>query len=102
MAGPAHLVLDVQGDLSMAGTLRSQFESKGTVAKSRYFFHSFPRRKGATAKKGLAILESIVRSGLLLTPELIEWREIQSNGRFSEPFTVAQKRVCFTESAIFV
>ena len=37
--------------------------------------------------------------GLLLTPEIIEWPEVQPDGSLSEPWYVAQKRCCFTELA---
>jgi len=41
-----------------------------TSPPDRYFYHSFPRRAGSDEmKKGLSILKSIVKSGLLLTPE---------------------------------
>jgi len=37
--------------------------------------------------------------GLLLTPEIIEWPEVQPDGSPAEPWYVAQKRCCFTELA---
>ena len=37
--------------------------------------------------------------GLLLTPEIIEWPEVQPEGSLSEPWYIAQKRCCFTELA---
>ncbi len=33
----------------------------------------------------------------MLTPEIIEWPEVQPHGSLSEPWYVAQKRCCFTE-----
>lgn len=59
-------------------------------------YHSFPRR--ATPKlddtyaKGLSILRSILRFGLLVTPEVIKWQVRKS----VEPTLVSQKRACFT------
>ena len=35
--------------------------------------------------------------GLLLTPEITEWPEVQPDGVLSEPWYIAQKRCCFTE-----
>ncbi|MCI5125718.1 MAG: hypothetical protein D3925_14900 [Candidatus Electrothrix sp. AR5] len=68
----------------------------------RYFYHSFPRRHhGATREevlsKGLKILDSIVESGLILTPEKTDWFEFLTDGNRSKPVEVVQKRVCFTE-----
>lgn len=62
----------------------------------RYFFHSFPRRADSS-KAGLAVLRSMVEAGFLLVPEIIKWQEPLMDGRLSEPFFVAQKRICFTE-----
>ena len=71
----------------------------------RYFYHSFPQfgvdDPDLERKNGLVILESIVRNGLLLTPETIEWSEsltLKSGGTSrSDPWCVSQKRCCFTE-----
>lgn len=68
----------------------------------RFFYHSFPRRgrdHGDTNHKGLAVLTSIAKSGLLLTPERTEWSEFLHNGKRSKPVEVFQKRICFTELA---
>ncbi len=75
------------------------------IVPERYFYHSFPRR-GADdltldVKKGLAILRSMTKSGLLLTPEITEWREPLSDGTLSKPWKVIQKRCCFTELSPF-
>ena len=71
--------------------------------ENRFFCHSFPRRRRDTDSlaidKGLVILSSIVRSGFLLTPEMVEWREHLDDGTQSDPIQVFQKRVCFTELA---
>ena len=67
----------------------------------RFFYHSFPRRRGidesGEVEKGLAILRLMKEMGLLLTPEIIEWPEVRPDGSLSEPWYVAQKRCCFTE-----
>jgi hypothetical protein len=65
-----------------------------------YFYHSFPRKffgKTEEITKGLAILESVIESGLLLTPETWEAREQLAEGGLSLPLHVEQKRICFTE-----
>jgi hypothetical protein len=70
--------------------------------QERFFYHSFPRRgrDGSQAtSKGLAILQSIIRSGLLLTPEKIEWTEFLQDGTQSPSIQMFQKRICFTELA---
>ena len=67
----------------------------------RYFYHSFPRTAApAEAEvKGLKILRSIATSGLLFTPERIEWREFLQGGQQGPPIEIFQKRACFTELA---
>ena len=71
------------------------------MASTTFFYHSFPRpRKGESrqdlANRGLAILRSIQRNGLLLAPEVVEWTTPVSLGSPS-PYRVLQQRVCFTE-----
>jgi hypothetical protein len=67
--------------------------------KERFFYHSFPRRKLAddAVPRGLAILRSMARSGLLLTPEQTVWSEFLQNGKRSDPIQIFQIRACFTE-----
>jgi hypothetical protein len=60
-------------------------------------YHSFPRRHKNETEKGLEILESIIKSGLLLTPEVFGFKEELTEGKFGEEITFFQKRVCFTE-----
>ena len=70
--------------------------------QQRFFYHSFPRRgldHGDVNHKGLAVLTSIAKSGLLLTPERTEWSEFLQDGKRSKPVEVFQKRICFTELA---
>ena len=67
----------------------------------RFFYHSFPRpRQGEThnetASRGWAILRSMKRLGLILAPEVVEWRTPVSLGT-SSPIQVVQRRICFTE-----
>ncbi|HSW29555.1 MAG TPA: hypothetical protein VLH75_08755 [Longimicrobiales bacterium] len=65
----------------------------------RYFYHAFPRRAppAESSPRGLAILSSILQSGLLLTPELIRFRERLRSGGASAEAILQQKRMCFTE-----
>jgi hypothetical protein len=63
----------------------------------RFFFHSFPSRGGGSSAAGLAVLQSMIEAGFLLVPEIIKWQEPLMDGRLSEPFFVAQNRICFTE-----
>ena len=42
-------------------------------------------------------MESIVKSGLLITPEKTIWQEPLTTGMLSNPVEVNQKRACFTE-----
>ena len=69
--------------------------------ESRIFYHSFPRpRQGETqsdtASRGWAILRSMTKLGLILAPEVVEWRTPVSLGTPS-PIQVLQRRICFTE-----
>ena len=71
------------------------------MVDTTFFYHSFPRpRKGESRRelvaRGLAILRSIRRSGLILAPEVVEWTTPVSLGGPS-PYRVFQQRVCFTE-----
>ena len=67
----------------------------------RFFYHSFPRpRQGEThsetASRGWAILQSMKKLGLILAPEVVEWRTPVSLGTPS-PIQILQRRICFTE-----
>jgi hypothetical protein len=67
--------------------------------EERFFYHSFPRRGASTVEeidKGCNILTAICDFGLLLTPQLIEWKQPNVGGA-PRVFPVLQKRVCFTE-----
>lgn len=59
-------------------------------------YHAFPRRSLGSAedesRQGLRILEAVLKRGLIVTPELVEWRLRQTG----EPTYTAQKRICFT------
>jgi hypothetical protein len=65
----------------------------------RFFYHSFPRPDDGvdSNKKGIEILKSIVNYGLLLTPEITNWQERLMDGNLSKPWSLYQKRACFTE-----
>jgi hypothetical protein len=65
----------------------------------RFFYHSFPRRKGSEQleiEKGLNILALIADLGLLLTPEVVRWAAATMDGPPRVERNV-QTRVCFTE-----
>ena len=67
----------------------------------RFFYHSFPRpRKGETPEeqiaKGLRILTLIAKTGLVLAPEVVAWKQPTRDGR-SRELEQLQKRICFTE-----
>lgn len=68
--------------------------------QERFFYHSFPRRGASTAEeidKGCKILAAIRDFGLLLTPQLIEWKQPTLDEAQPRVFPVLQKRVCFAE-----
>jgi hypothetical protein len=71
-----------------------------TGLPEHFHYHSFPRRGRKTAEeiaKGLKILGSIVKSGLLLTPEKVEWPgEHRGPSKRAEPIVSFDRRVCFT------
>jgi hypothetical protein len=62
----------------------------------RFFYHSFPRlqKDNPSVLPGLNALSSMLKFGLLLTPEVICWG--QPGG---ERLCFLQKRICFTELA---
>ena len=67
------------------------------------FYHSFPRRPHSRSSTfdentiGLAILESIIKNGLLLTPESLKIPPNPRSVRASPPYTfINQYRACFT------
>lgn len=72
-----------------------------TSGPQRFFYHSFPRRRGkeeaGEVEKGLTILRLLKEMGPLLTPEITEWPEVLSDGSLSDLWSIAQKRCCFTE-----
>jgi hypothetical protein len=71
----------------------SQQKQKGS-GPERYFYHSFPRGtdKMGGVEKGLTILRSMKKRGLLLTPEIPipKWPDILSGDPLSEPWSVAE------------
>lgn len=71
------------------------------AAEPRFFYHSFPRpRRGETrselAERGWLTLTAMRELGLILAPEIVEWRTPVSLGTPS-PIQVLQRRMCFTE-----
>jgi hypothetical protein len=70
----------------------------------RHFYHSFPRpradeKRGDVVDRGLAILRSVVQSGLVLAPEIVEWKTPVNIGSRS-PIRLLQQRACFTELSL--
>ncbi len=68
----------------------------------RYFFHSFPRRRAEDTRdeqiaKGLKIAASLLRNGLLLTPENYEIPILGKDGAVVDKLQAIQRRACFTE-----
>ena len=82
--------------------VRRQISPKAYVMdETRYFYHSFPRRRDGEPQnkiieRGWAILQSIRRLGLILAPEIVEWRTPVSIGSPS-PIQLLQQRICFTQ-----
>ena len=74
------------------------------MSSQRFMYHAFPRRGREHEnrdEKGLRILQNIVRSGLLLTPERIEWPgEFFPGGKRGKPFSSYNTHACFTELAL--
>lgn len=71
------------------------------MENTRYLYHNFPRphdseQPESIFRRGLAILQSIKRSGFIMAPEIVEWRTPVSIGSPS-PIRILQQRVCFTE-----
>lgn len=73
------------------------------MKEEKFLYHSFPRRGRNTPseiEKGVTIFKSIAEKGLLLTPEIKEWRELRRDtsgkDRPSEPWRLIQKSISFT------
>ena len=67
----------------------------------RFFYHSFPRPRRAVAnqiEKGLKILHSLCRNGLLLVPERVSWTD-PTGTRPGDKVHAFQRRISFTELA---
>lgn len=67
----------------------------------RNFYHSFPRirpgdNQDTILKNGLKILRSIHDTGLILAPELVEWKQSLVDGA-TRSTIVRQNRISFTE-----
>jgi hypothetical protein len=69
-------------------------------APERYFYHSFPRKwreTDAEIEKGCTILSIIRDSGLIMAPEIVEWRYEYLDGSPARTAEVLQRRISFTE-----
>jgi hypothetical protein len=72
-----------------------------TTAPERFFYHSFPRPRpsaGDQTRKGLQILRSMCRNGLLLVPERVSWTD-PTGTRPGDRIHALQRRISFTELA---
>lgn len=67
----------------------------------RFFYHSFPQHADPDdlLELGLNVMRSIIGAGLLLTPEIVEWREWRIDGP-SAPTMLAAKSISFTELSL--
>lgn len=65
------------------------------------FYHAFPRRPPRTIDRGLRILKSVVATGLLLVPEVLEFTgEVDSDtGERGSGLLSFQRRFCLTHLA---
>jgi len=64
------------------------------------FYHSFPRKKENqdSIKKGLAILDSFLKNGILLVPEIIMYqREMKDKQMPLKKYYIVQSRFCLTQ-----
>jgi hypothetical protein len=71
------------------------------AAEARYGYHSFPRRAKTsvrpTNQKGLNVLRSMIRSGLLLPPELVDVPgEVFADGSIGPPSRIGETFGAFT------
>jgi hypothetical protein len=73
------------------------------VSEERFFYHSFPRlRPGDQTDmiiaKGLSILRNVKEIGLVIAPEVVEWKQPLVDGTHRVT-RLRQKRISFTELA---
>ncbi|MGA8149487.1 MAG: hypothetical protein WB952_00810 [Terriglobales bacterium] len=73
----------------------------GIAGSERSFYHSFPRNLPSeppelVIAKGLEILKGIKSVGMVLAPEVVEWRIPQIDGT-TKVIRNRQTRICFTE-----
>jgi hypothetical protein len=63
------------------------------------FYHSFPRPKRGqnSIQKGLAILDSFLKNGILLVPETIHYRREKNEQNTPVEYNITQSRFCLTE-----
>ena len=71
----------------------------------RYFFHSFPRPKDTettnqTFERGLKILSFMKNAGVVLAPEIVEWKDVPAITGNAEYLSLLQRRVSFTELSL--
>lgn len=71
--------------------------------QERFFYHSFPRPHPndsveQVVAKGMRILENIKNLGLVMAPEIVEWKQPTVDGK-DRITRIRQKRISFTELA---
>jgi hypothetical protein len=71
------------------------------LTAERFFYHSFPRLRpddqmDKIVSKGLSILENIKTIGLIIAPEIVEWKQPLVDGG-TRVTRLRQKRISFTE-----
>jgi|GEM_PF-1156962 hypothetical protein len=71
------------------------------TSTSRNFYHNFPRSRLNGSREemiqtGQAILQSIKKIGLILVPEIVEWKQPLQDGSF-RTVLIKQNRISFTE-----
>jgi len=75
-------------------------QKRNTVreAESLFMYHCFPRRRAVNddGTKGLSILELIAHYGLLLTPEIVRWKDKKTPPSPPEEYIQVSRRCCFT------
>lgn len=95
MSGITNLALILRARRWMSRTCRKKGMAPAVTHGDRFMYHSFPRSKD---QDGFETLRAILRSGVLLVPEIVSWpAEFMADGSRGPDIAAGQKRVCFTE-----
>jgi hypothetical protein len=78
-------------------------KKEATMEEERFFYHSFPRLRpddqvDKIIAKGLSILRNVKEIGLVIAPEIVEWKQPLIDGTHRVT-RLRQKRISFTELA---